>query len=347
MSSALGKRGAPDDVQAEDPNKRMRVWGIQEADAWGAQAQAYDPNSWSGVMYDPTTGQYTMPQIQADQLQYVYDPTSGQYMAMATPTAVAANYSAAYGAAYGAAVSQGYTQPGYGVVVPTQGGAIDKNRKPPGDGYVCKWCKMQGGQPESHWHQSCPMKPDGPSPNEGGGARPTEGRLQGSKPGSGYRCKWCHKPGGMPDSHWHNGCPSNPNGQIGGAPSADMPRMNQPPADGRGRGLPGAGYRCRWCQKEGGLPDSHWHQSCPFQGGGAAADVQQQYVQTRPDGPVVMPDNFYHPGLRTMVANQDEDLAAITLTPGAYSAQVAPPPPAPEPAPEALPTYEALPSIPQ
>jgi len=28
------------------------------------------------------------------------------------------------------------------------------------------------------------------------------------------------------------------------------------------RSPPGASYRCKWCGKEGGQPDSHWHQAC-------------------------------------------------------------------------------------
>ena len=28
----------------------------------------------------------------------------------------------------------------------------------------------------------------------------------GNKPESGYVCKYCEQPGGMPQSHWHNRC---------------------------------------------------------------------------------------------------------------------------------------------
>jgi len=36
------------------------------------------------------------------------------------------------------------------------------------------------------------------------------------------------------------------------------------------RAPPGPGYKCKWCGCQGGLPESHWHQSCPNTGGAIA-----------------------------------------------------------------------------
>ena len=67
----------------------------------------------------------------------------------------------------------------------------------PGAGYRCKHCGLEGGKPNSHWHQSCPTKPP----------QVVEDVVTPNNPGVGYKCNVCGQPGGLPESHWHQRCP--------------------------------------------------------------------------------------------------------------------------------------------
>jgi len=46
----------------------------------------------------------------------------------------------------------------------------------------------------------------------------SSGHIVRSPPGPSYRCKWCGKEGGQPDSHWHQACERHPDNR-GGRPS--------------------------------------------------------------------------------------------------------------------------------
>jgi|SRR5579871_1813606 len=65
-----------------------------------------------------------------------------------------------------------------------------------------------------------------------------------SQPKTGYVCYGCGTPGGGPDSHWLEDCPT----RISAAAALARPRE---------------GYVCRACNKRGGEPDSHWVTNCP------------------------------------------------------------------------------------
>ena len=40
----------------------------------------------------------------------------------------------------------------------TYGTSRHRPKAPPGPGYMCKWCGTKGGNDDSHWHQTCPLK---------------------------------------------------------------------------------------------------------------------------------------------------------------------------------------------
>jgi len=77
----------------------------------------------------------------------------------------------------------------------------------PGPGYSCRICGQQGGLPDSHWFQQCPMAEEaamGSSLSGGRGGNDLGGKRP---PGLGYSCKICGQKGGTPDSHWVQQCP--------------------------------------------------------------------------------------------------------------------------------------------
>eukprot|EP00924_Labyrinthula_sp_SR-Ha-C_P004678 snap_masked-scaffold_1-processed-gene-7.27-mRNA-1 protein AED:1.00 eAED:1.00 QI:0/-1/0/0/-1/1/1/0/211 len=70
-----------------------------------------------------------------------------------------------------------------------------EGRPAPKAGYKCKICGQEGGQPDSHWYQLCPLK-----------GKVDETRTF-SPPRKGYVCKFCLQPGGEESSHWFQQCP--------------------------------------------------------------------------------------------------------------------------------------------
>merc|ERR1712070_583149 len=77
----------------------------------------------------------------------------------------------------------------------------------PKEGYICRWCGTQGGQPGAHWHQECSENPANGGKHQPPPFMPRLAAGSKAPPGQGYTCKWCKQPGGEPNSHWHIDCP--------------------------------------------------------------------------------------------------------------------------------------------
>lgn len=124
-----------------------------------------------------------------------------------------------------------------------KGGNEWSDAKPkPKEGYSCKICGKQGGEPDSHWFQLCPK---GPYKYGGGvGVTATTNNNNSFNNQQGY---W---------SQQQNNMDQNSRNNSGNNSSNNSNKTYFAP--------PKKGYVCKFCGKQGGEPDSHWFQQCPF-----------------------------------------------------------------------------------
>ena len=126
-----------------------------------------------------------------------------------------------------------------GAPPPQAGGApqqmVTMNQKPPGKGYVCKYC----GEAGSHWFQQCPHTP----------LRTT--------PGPGYICKFC----GAEGAHWFQQCPERAHRSSNRSQKSNKlsSKEHASKKERTSKSGPGATYACKYCGETG----DHWYQQCP------------------------------------------------------------------------------------
>ena len=122
--------------------------------------------------------------------------------------------------------------------------ALPRDTAQPWAGYRCKLCGKDGGLPDSHWEELCPLS-DAASVASTASVG-SSAAVDRTRPWRDYVCPFCHKPGGLPDSHYHWACPHRP-ADGGGAPFAQPKYVIETP-DGRAEAPPDAASV--WRQEE-------------------------------------------------------------------------------------------------
>jgi hypothetical protein len=119
---------------------------------------------------------------------------------------------------------------------------LPRDTAQPWAGYRCKLCGKDGGLPDSHWEEHCPLSDTASVGSSSSGSSAAADRT---RPWRDYVCPFCHKPGGLPESHYHWACPQYKGEGL--APPVPPKYVIETP-DGRAEAPPDAASV--WCQEE-------------------------------------------------------------------------------------------------